>query len=92
MHLGLSPCEATSRDRDGVEERIMMGGFGGIGMLVWLGVIVAAIWWITQAASQKAPSAPSAGTSSTPRELLDARLARGEITVEQYRELRQALE
>lgn len=64
-----------------------MGGFGGIGMLVWVGVIVAAIWWIAQAAtSQKAQP------TRTARATLDERLARGEITVEQYRELRKAVD
>jgi len=71
----------------------MMGGFGGIGMLLWIVVIVAAIWWITQAAtSQRNQSGPPTRASGTLREVLDERLARGEITLEQHRELRKALE
>ncbi len=71
----------------------MMGGFGGIGMLLWIGVIVAAIWWIAQAAtSQRNQSGPSAQASGTLREVLNERLARGEITLEQHRELRKTLE
>ncbi len=71
----------------------MMGGFGGIGMLLWFGVIVAAIWWIAQAAtSQRNQSGSSAQASGTLREVLNERLARGEITLEQYRGLRKALE
>lgn len=71
----------------------MMGGFGGIGMLLWIGVIVAAIWWIAQAAtSQRNQLGPPARASGTLREVLDERLARGEITLEQHRELRKALE
>lgn len=26
----------------------MMGGFGGFGMLLWIGVIFAAMWWLVQ--------------------------------------------
>jgi uncharacterized membrane protein len=70
----------------------MMGGFGGFGMLLWLGLIVLGIWWFVQAASQKSQSTRSAQGSDTPRQLLDARLASGEITLDQYRELRKALE
>lgn len=71
----------------------MMGGFGGIGMLLWVGLIVAVIWWIAQAAtSQKPQSTPTAPAARAPRDVLDERLARGEINVEQYRELRKALE
>lgn len=73
----------------------MMGGFGGIGMVLWIGLIVAAIWWIAQAVTnqtnQRATSR-RAPESKAPRELLDERLARGEVTVEQYRELKKALE
>lgn len=29
----------------------MMGGFGGLGMLLWVALIVAAVWWITQLAT-----------------------------------------
>lgn len=68
-----------------------MGGLGSLGMLLWIGLIVAAIWWITQAANQKVTS-HKAPVSKAPRELLDERLARGEATVEQYRELRKALD
>ena len=72
----------------------MMGGFGGLGMLLWVALIVAAVWWITQlATSQKSQSAAgSSRPSEEPRELLNARLAQGEITVEQHRELRKTLE
>ncbi len=62
----------------------MMGGFGGLGMLLWVALL---------ATSQKSQSATgSARPSEQPRELLNARLARGEITLDQYREMRKALE
>lgn len=72
----------------------MMGGFGfgGIGMVLWVVVIVAAIWWIAQAATKQQATGPKTPQSKTARELLDERLARGDVTVEQYRELRKALE
>lgn len=70
----------------------MMGGFGGIGMLLWIGVIIAAIWWVAQAATNQRASSLKADAASTPRRVLDERLARGEVTVEQYRELRKTLE
>lgn len=65
----------------------MMGGFGGIGMVLWIVVLVAVVWWITQTATgQKTQVTRGA------REVLDERLAGGEITIEQHRELRKALE
>jgi uncharacterized membrane protein len=70
----------------------MMGGFGGIGMVLWIGVIVAAIWWIVQTATNQRAPDHRADALKAPRELLYERLARGEITVEQYRELKKALE
>jgi uncharacterized membrane protein len=72
----------------------MMGGFGlgGIGMLLWVVVVVAAIWWIAQATTRQQGTGPKVPESKTARELLDERLARGDVTVEQYRELKKALE
>jgi uncharacterized membrane protein len=70
----------------------MMGGFGGIGMVLWIGLIIAAIWWIAHAAvNQRAPGQKTDALKA-PRELLDERLARGEITIDQYRELKKVLE
>jgi len=73
----------------------MMGGFGfgGIGMLLWIVVIVAAVYWITQTVTgQRVREAPPLKADArTPREVLDDRLARGEITIEQYHDLRKAL-
>jgi uncharacterized membrane protein len=73
----------------------MMGGFGGIGMVLWIGLIVAAIWWITQATTNQTNQRATnhrLPESEAPRQLLDERLARGEVTIEQYRELKKALE
>ena len=40
----------------------MMGGFGGIGMVLWIVVLVAVVWWITQTATgQKTQEGPRPG-------------------------------
>ncbi len=64
----------------------MMGGFGmgGYGVIFWLLVIGAGIWALT-AATQARGSADSA------RKVLDERLARGDLSVEEYRKLRAEL-
>ncbi len=65
----------------------MMGGFGLIGwlfnLLVIVGVVVLIVWAVQRF------SAPGGGSSNTqsPREILQARYARGEITREQYQEM-----
>lgn len=74
----------------------MMGGGGamfGFGMLVWIVILGVIVWAVVQAAnrnSQGAPAPPSSGAST--REILDARLARGEIAVDEYKKLRETLE
>jgi len=52
----------------------------------WIGVMVLAVW----AAGQLFPHVPSPRLP-TPREILDARFARGELTRERYHELRKEL-
>jgi putative membrane protein len=52
---------------------------------VWVVVLALAIW-------AAARLFPAAGTRPGPRELLDERLARGELDLEQYRLLRRELE
>ncbi|MDR7451316.1 MAG: SHOCT domain-containing protein [Armatimonadota bacterium] len=52
----------------------------------WIGVVALAVW----AAGRLFPGVPSPRTP-TPREILDARYARGELTREQYHELRKEL-
>jgi putative membrane protein len=63
-----------------------MWGWMGMWMLIfWAGVVVLAIW----VASWLFPS--TAPHSSSAREILDLRYARGELTQEQYRQMRQQL-
>jgi uncharacterized membrane protein len=68
----------------------MMGGFGamgggGVGFLVLLGLLV---WAVVSSMRRVGPASSSA---PDPRALLDERLARGEISVEEYRKLCEAL-
>ncbi len=66
----------------------MMGGFGMAGGgILWLLIVGLVIWAIVRAGNREAssPAQPSA------REVLDARLARGEITIDEYRKLRAEL-
>lgn len=66
----------------------MMGGFGmgGAGIL-WVILLGVAIWAIVSA-TNKTPTRSPTGSA---RDVLDARLARGELSVEEYRKLRETL-
>jgi uncharacterized membrane protein len=55
-------------------------------MLVFWALLAVAIVWVVRGAAPGAPREPSA------RELLDRRLAHGEISPDEYRDLRAALE
>ncbi len=74
-----------------------LGGFGTFGWLgmiinlvitigVIIGVVLLIVWIVRQAAGGAGVAAASAGTSS-PREVLQVRYARGEITREQYQQI-----
>jgi len=66
----------------------MMGGFGmGAGGLVWIILLGVAIWAIVGVVNRA--GARSAGGSA--RDTLDARLARGELSIEEYKKLRETL-
>jgi putative membrane protein len=55
--------------------------WGGLMMLFWAVVIAVVVWFIVR-------SVHRSSSGSRAREILDERLARGEITVEEYRERR----
>ncbi len=67
----------------------MMFGFGAMGLvmlLFWVGLIAAAVL-LVRALFQKNPGGQKVGRGRkerTPREILDWRYARGEITREEY--------
>jgi putative membrane protein len=74
-----------------------MNGWGWVMMIVWslisigfLGLIVwLAVQWTRTSSQGTPPSEPSAKTA---RELLDARLARGEIDLDEYERRADALD
>jgi uncharacterized membrane protein len=63
----------------------MMMGFE----LLILAVIV---WAVVQAMSRRSPfGGPQPASTQSAKEVLDARLARGEVTVEEYKKLRETI-
>jgi putative membrane protein len=72
-----------------------MMGFGLIWMLLfWGGLILLAVWLL----SVLFPADPQSSVDNTPntqtgaRDILDQRYARGEVSQEQYKEMRQTIE
>ena len=63
--------------------------FSILATLIILAIIIGLIVWIVSPASRSG-SATTTGESA--REILDRRLASGELTVEQYSQLREALD
>ena len=74
----------------------MMGlGFGFIWILLfWIGLIVLAVWLIKMLFPQAPQTSPDSrdSASTTAREILDQRYAQGELSPEQYQEMRQTIE
>lgn len=66
-------------------------GFGMLSTLLVVGGIGAVVWW---AFGRTAPASPPSGRpgEAGARDILDARYARGEITREQYQQMRRDLE
>ena len=72
----------------------MMGGFGLIGLIFNLAIVVGIIVLIVWAVRRFSGSASNWNQPShnqSPREILQARYARGEITREQYQQMMQDL-
>lgn len=71
-----------------------MMGFGIIWMLLfWGGLIALAVWLISLLfPSIKEPADDDNSAPSSAHEILKVRYARGELTSDQYREMRQMLE
>jgi len=77
----------------------MMTGFGLIGLvfmlLFWGGLILLAIWFVRTLFPSTTPANRSetspGGQSSSAKEILDRRYARGEITREQYETMKRDL-
>ena len=73
-------------------EHMTTGGwiFMALGMLVLIVLVVVLVMWIVSQQRQPARSQPP--TSMSPRDALDHRLVNGEITSDQYDELRKRLD
>lgn len=61
--------------------------WGTLMMLTWAAIIAAAVWISIRAARRDSGD----GDTEEARRILDERLARGEITLEEYRERREAM-
>ncbi|HSA99355.1 MAG TPA: SHOCT domain-containing protein [Anaerolineales bacterium] len=72
----------------------MMGGFGLIGLifnlLIIVGVVLLIVWAVKRFTGSSIDGNQTSGNQS-PREILQARYARGEITREQYQQMLQDL-
>jgi putative membrane protein len=65
-----------------------MYGFGWIGLIFNLAIIIGIVLLIAWAVKHFASGSPLSGTSvQTPREILQSRYARGEITRDQYQQM-----
>lgn len=77
----------------------MMGGFGlggilfgGLMMVVfWVLVIVGVVWLVATVARGGQPHISAPVSSQTPQDVLKARYAKGEITKEQYDQMKSDL-
>lgn len=71
-------------------------GFGFVGLLLMVlfwGALIAVAVWLVQALFTRAPQSPgiSIGEGQTARQILDGRYSRGEISREQYEQMKQDL-
>jgi uncharacterized membrane protein len=60
--------------------------------VIILALIAGAIYWFVSELSRRSRREASATGEGSAREILDRRLAKGELTVEQYKELRATLD
>lgn len=64
-----------------------------IGMIAFWALIIYGVVWLIRGGNTTSSTAPPPATpTETPREILDRRLASGELTIEEYHERREALE
>ena len=60
--------------------------------VIILALIAGAVYWLVSELSRRNPREPAATGEGSARAILDRRLAMGELTVEQYKELRATLD
>ena len=68
----------------------MMGGFGLIGLIINIAIlvgIIALVVWAVKRFSDGSTNWSQTSSGQSPREILQARYARGEITREQYQQI-----
>jgi putative membrane protein len=63
----------------------------GVMMLVFWGILAALVVYVVRNVVQRPPDAPRAGRADDPLRILDERLARGDIDVDEYRQRRDLL-
>jgi putative membrane protein len=64
---------------------------GGIALLLLLGLVALVIWLLTRSSSPGRSRGSVGPSSQTPLEILKTRYARGEISREEYEEMREHL-
>jgi uncharacterized membrane protein len=73
-----------------------MTAAGWVIAILWTVIILAliggAVYWLVSELSGRNPREAAAPGEGSAREILDRRLAKGELTVEQYKELRATLD
>jgi len=94
----MSPAGGRVKDQDmygyGYGEHMDSGG-GWIAMGVWMLVlvlIVGVVVWAVMQWARRVPAATGTAPRTTARDVLDERLARGEIDIDEYQRRRAALD
>jgi putative membrane protein len=92
---------ATAQTNSDEEDAVMywsnhMSAGGWILSVLWtliiIALVVAGVVWLISAASNREPQQPASNArAGSAREILDRRLANGELTVEQYKQLRETI-
>jgi putative membrane protein len=65
----------------------MWGGFGWIGMIFNIAILIGTVALIVWAVNRFSSGSHQSAGNQSPREILQARYARGEITREQYQQM-----
>jgi len=64
---------------------------GSVGMIAFAALLIWAVYAMTTSSNRPSEPHPSLGGGGDPGAILDVRLARGEITVEEHRHLREVM-
>jgi putative membrane protein len=67
------------------------GGLFGWGWLFWIVILVAAVWIIVRVVSNRSYRGESGGGQESAMDILKKRYAKGEITKEQYDQMKKDL-